>query len=40
MGAVPESEFRFRSRGRHYSFALAHGVWFYLAGIWRAVSGG
>jgi len=32
---VPASEFRFRSRGRHYSFALADGDWFYFAGIWR-----
>jgi putative SOS response-associated peptidase YedK len=32
---VPASEFRFRSQGRHYSFALADGDWFYFAGIWR-----
>lgn len=32
---VPASEFRFRSRGRHYSFTLANGDWFYFAGIWR-----
>lgn len=32
---VPASEFRFRSRGRQYSFTLADGDWFYFAGIWR-----
>lgn len=32
---VPASEFRFRSRGKGYSFALADGGWFYFAGIWR-----
>lgn len=32
---VPASEFRFCNRGRHYSFALADGDWFYFAGIWR-----
>jgi len=32
---VPASEFRFRSRGRTYSFSLASGDWFYFAGIWR-----
>ena len=32
---VPASEFRLRSRGRAYSFSLAHGDWFYFAGIWR-----
>lgn len=32
---VPASEFRFRSRGKHYGFALASGDWFYFAGIWR-----
>lgn len=32
---VPASEFRFRSRGRTYSFSLADGDWFYFAGIWR-----
>lgn len=32
---VPASEFRFRSRGRQYNFTLAHGDWFYFAGIWR-----
>jgi putative SOS response-associated peptidase YedK len=35
---VPASEFRFRSRGREYSFALADGDWFYFAGIWRPAS--
>ncbi|MBY3060357.1 SOS response-associated peptidase [Rhizobium leguminosarum] len=32
---VPASEFRNRSQGKHYSFALASGDWFYFAGIWR-----
>ncbi len=32
---VPASEFRHRSRGENYSFGLAYGDWFYLAGIWR-----
>jgi putative SOS response-associated peptidase YedK len=32
---VPASEFRHRSQGKHYSFALACGDWFYFAGIWR-----
>jgi putative SOS response-associated peptidase YedK len=32
------SEFRFRSRGREYRFALADGDWFYFAGIWRPAS--
>jgi putative SOS response-associated peptidase YedK len=32
---VPASEFRQRSHGKHYSFALANGDWFYFAGIWR-----
>lgn len=32
---VPASEFRLRSQGRTYSFTLAGGDWFYLAGIWR-----
>lgn len=32
---VPASEFRHRSDGKHYSFALACGDWFYFAGIWR-----
>ncbi len=32
---VPASEFRHRSQGKHYSFALASGDWFYFAGIWR-----
>lgn len=32
---VPASEFRHRSHGKHYSFALANGDWFYFAGIWR-----
>jgi putative SOS response-associated peptidase YedK len=33
---VPAADFRFRSRGRHYSFALDDGDWFYFAGIWRS----
>ncbi|CDX24389.1 conserved hypothetical protein [Mesorhizobium plurifarium] len=32
---VPASEFRHRSRGKHYGFLLADGDWFYFAGIWR-----
>jgi len=32
---VPASEFRHRSQGKHYSFTLANGDWFYFAGIWR-----
>lgn len=32
---IPASEFRHRSRGKQYSFALADGDWFYFAGIWR-----
>lgn len=32
---VPASEFRHRSHGKHYSFSLADGDWFYFAGIWR-----
>ncbi|TIO24017.1 SOS response-associated peptidase [Mesorhizobium sp.] len=32
---VPASEFRHRSRGKHYGFSLADGDWFYFAGIWR-----
>lgn len=32
---VPASEFRHRSGGKHYSFSLANGDWFYFAGIWR-----
>ncbi len=32
---VPASEFRHRSRGKHYAFSLANGDWFYFAGIWR-----
>jgi putative SOS response-associated peptidase YedK len=36
---VPASEFRFRSRGRHYSFVLSDGDWFYFAGIWRPATG-
>lgn len=32
---VPASEFRHRSQGKNYSFALASGDWFYFAGIWR-----
>ncbi len=35
---VPASEFRFRSRGKHYSFALTDGDWFYFTGIWRPAS--
>jgi putative SOS response-associated peptidase YedK len=32
---VPASDFRLPGRGRAYSFSLADGNWFYLAGIWR-----
>jgi len=32
---VPASDFRHRGHGKHYSFALANGDWFYFAGIWR-----
>jgi putative SOS response-associated peptidase YedK len=32
---IPASEFRHRSRGKHYGFSLADGDWFYFAGIWR-----
>ncbi|TIS05623.1 MAG: SOS response-associated peptidase, partial [Mesorhizobium sp.] len=32
---IPASEFRHRSRGKHYSFSLADSDWFYFAGIWR-----
>lgn len=32
---VPASEFRHRSRGKHYAFSLANGDWFYFAGIWQ-----
>ena len=32
---IPASEFRHRSNGKHYSFSLANGDWFYFAGIWR-----
>jgi putative SOS response-associated peptidase YedK len=32
---VPASEFRHRSQGKHYSFALAGDDFFYFAGIWR-----
>ncbi|RWX04960.1 SOS response-associated peptidase [Rhizobium leguminosarum] len=32
---VPASEFRHRSQGKHYSFAMASGDWFYFASIWR-----
>lgn len=32
---LPASEFRHRSRGKSYSFALADGDWFYFAGLWR-----
>lgn len=35
---VSASEFRFRSHGKHYSFALADGDWFYFSGIWRPVT--
>lgn len=37
---VPASEFRFRSQGRQYRFALADGDWFYFAGIWRPTTTG
>jgi len=37
---VPASEFRHRSRGKHYGFSLADGDWFYFAGIWRPATGG
>lgn len=37
---VPATEFRHSSKGKHYSFALASGDWFYFAGIWRPASGG
>lgn len=33
---IPASEFRHRSRDKHYSFSLTSGDWFYFAGIWRA----
>ena len=32
---IPASEFRHRSRGKHYGFSLADGDWFYFAGVWR-----
>ena len=32
---IPASEFRHRSRGKHYGFSLVDGDWFYFAGIWR-----
>lgn len=32
---MPASEFRRRSHGKRYSFALTNGDWFYFAGIWR-----
>lgn len=32
---IPASEFRHRSHGKHYSFSLTNGDWFYFAGIWR-----
>jgi putative SOS response-associated peptidase YedK len=35
---VPASEFRHRSKGKHYGFSLADGDWFYFAGIWRAAT--
>lgn len=35
---VPASGFRFRIRGRHYTFSLVDGDWFYFAGIWRAAA--
>jgi putative SOS response-associated peptidase YedK len=37
---VPASEFRHRSRGKHYAFSLADGDWFYFAGIWRPATHG
>lgn len=36
---VPASEFRHRSRGKHYGFSLADGDWFYFAGVWRPETG-
>ncbi|RWJ31993.1 SOS response-associated peptidase [Mesorhizobium sp.] len=36
---IPASEFRHRSRGKHYGFSLADGDWFYFAGIWRPATG-
>lgn len=35
---VPASEFRHRSQGKNYSFALASADFFYFAGIWRPAS--
>ena len=35
---IPASEFRHRSRDKHYSFSLTSGDWFYFAGIWRPVT--
>lgn len=32
---VAASEFRHRSKGKRYSFALTSGDWFYFASIWR-----
>lgn len=32
---IPASEFRHRSHGKHYSFSLSNGDWFYFAGIWQ-----
>lgn len=37
---IPASEFRHRSRGKHYGFSLAEDDWFYFAGIWRPATGG
>lgn len=37
---VPASEFRHRSRGKHYAFSLADSDWFYFAGIWRPATRG
>ncbi|HEY1862058.1 MAG TPA: SOS response-associated peptidase family protein [Gemmataceae bacterium] len=39
-GLVPASEFHLPGRGRAYSFSLADGDWFYLAGIWRPATSG
>jgi putative SOS response-associated peptidase YedK len=36
---IPASEFRHRSRGKHYGFSLADGDWFYFAGVWRPATG-
>jgi putative SOS response-associated peptidase YedK len=37
---VPASEFHVQANARRYRFALEDGNWFYLAGIWRAATGG